>query len=84
MPHSTSPNSPEIQTGISFDLTEDEKTFLDDVPGGQVEEFLEYQKGHIWPRLWYFSTAYKVLGFKREQYDTVAAYFNYLKGLSTA
>jgi hypothetical protein len=79
MPHSTGDIN-EIPT-LARNLSEEDLTFLDDVPDGQVDEFMEWVVKNPAITKWYFSNQYAVRHFEREQWESVAAYFTYLRHL---
>ncbi len=58
-------------------LSEDELTFLDDVPQYQVDELKDIQSLGI--QKWYMSNPHRVMSFDANQFEAVAAYFDYLK-----
>lgn len=69
----------------SESLTETERTFLDDVPEEQIDEFLEYiESGRMKITKWFFSNPYKVIGFTNERYSDVGDYFRYLRSLNAS
>lgn len=72
-------NSNEIPTSART-LSEDDLTFLDDVPEDQVEEFLEWVPKTNASK-WFLSNAYTYKGYDRDQWGPVGDYFRYLRTL---
>lgn len=76
MPHSTG-DIKKIPT-LARNLSEDDLTFLDDVPDVQIQEFLEWVTKNSALTKWYFTNHTTLRAFERDEWPAIVEYFKYL------